>query len=90
MADASLTQASGAAERGAALETAERIPGGTKRFTPGGDRGYDVAGFAAELSSPHEMKTHNLADGVPQLPECIGDRAKRAHKIGIEMGAALP
>jgi transposase len=47
--DVSLTQASGTAERDAALEMAERIPGGTKRVTLGGDRGYDVASFVAGL-----------------------------------------
>ncbi len=45
----SLTQATGTAEREAALEMAERIPGGQKRVTLGADKGYDTKGFVAAL-----------------------------------------
>ena len=58
-----LTQASGTAERDAALSMAEQIPGGTKRVTLGGDRGYDAAGFVAALRelnvTPHVAQNTN-------------------------------
>ena len=44
--DARLTQASGFAEREAALEMLGELPGGG-RITAGGDRGYDTADFVA-------------------------------------------
>ncbi len=47
---ANLTQADGHAERRAALEMIERhSPGSTRRLTLGADKGYDAAGFVAEL-----------------------------------------
>jgi transposase len=46
--DAELMQASGTAEREAALWMAERIPG-TDRVTLAGDKGYDTRDFVAEL-----------------------------------------
>jgi len=45
----SLTRATGTAEREAALSMAEQIPGGTKRVTIGGDKGYDARSFIAGL-----------------------------------------
>ena len=44
-----LTLATGTAEREAALSMAEEIPGGTKRVTLGGDRGYDTKDFVKDL-----------------------------------------
>ena len=48
--DARLSQASGTAEREAALAMAEQIPG-RRRVTLGADRGYDAETFVAELRS---------------------------------------
>jgi len=48
--DARLSQASGTAEREAALAMAEQIPG-RRRVTLGADRGYDVETFVAKLRS---------------------------------------
>jgi transposase len=50
--DSALTLASGTAEREAALEMVGRLPG-TSRITLGGDKGYDVAEFVAELREMH-------------------------------------
>ena len=47
--DTRLTQATGTAERDAALEMAARIPGGTRRVTLGGDKNYDTRDFVAKL-----------------------------------------
>lgn len=63
--DSRLTQASGTAERDAALEMVENIPG-TKRITLAGDRGYDVSSFVSELrrlrATPHvAQKTKGTA-----------------------------
>lgn len=42
-----VTLATGTAERDAAIEMAEQIPGGNKRVTLGADRGSDTADFVA-------------------------------------------
>jgi IS5 family transposase len=44
-----VTQATGRAEREAAIEMARQIPGGTKRVTVAGDRGYDTREFVESL-----------------------------------------
>ena len=46
--DSRLTQATGTAEREAALDMAENIPG-TKKVTLAGDKGYDVKTFVQDL-----------------------------------------
>lgn len=54
--DSRLTQATGTAERDAALEMVENVPG-TQQITLGADRGYDVASFVKGLrrlkTTPH-------------------------------------
>ena len=63
--DSRLTPATGTAERSAALEMIEDVPG-TKQITLGADRGYDVASFVKELrtlrTTPHvAQKTKGTA-----------------------------
>jgi len=63
--DSRLTQATGTAERSAALEMIEDVPG-TQQITLGADRGYDVASFVKELrtlrTTPHvAQKTKGTA-----------------------------
>jgi len=63
--DSRLTQATGTAERNAALEMIEDVPG-TKQLTLGADRGYDVASFVKDLrqlrATPHvAQKTKGTA-----------------------------
>jgi len=63
--DSRLTQATGTAERNAALEMIEDVPG-TKQITLGADRGYDVASFVKDLrqlrATPHvAQKTKGTA-----------------------------
>ena len=63
--DSRLTQATGTAERNAALEMIEDVPG-TKQITLGADRGYDVASFVNDLrqlrATPHvAQKTKGTA-----------------------------
>ena len=63
--DSRLTQATGTAERSAALEMIEDVPG-TQQITLGADRGYDVASFVKELrrlrATPHiAQKTKGTA-----------------------------
>jgi transposase len=65
--NARVTQATGRAEREAALEMMEDIPG-SQPVTLGGDRGYDVAGFVGELRqlrvTPHvAQKQRSAIDG---------------------------
>jgi transposase len=47
--DIELTEASGFAERDAALEMLGRLPARRRRRTVAGDKGYDTAGFVAEV-----------------------------------------
>jgi len=63
--DSRLTQATGTAERNAALEMIEDVPG-TKQITLGADRGYDVSSFVKDLrqlrATPHvAQKTKGTA-----------------------------
>jgi hypothetical protein len=46
---ARVTLASWTADRDAAIEMAEQIPGGNKRVTLGADRGYDTADFVERM-----------------------------------------
>ena len=52
-----VTLATGTAERAAAIEMAEEIPGGSKRVTLGADRAYDTADFVEQMKefrvTPH-------------------------------------
>src|SRR3972149_11045674 len=47
--DLDLTQATGRAEREAALGMLDRLPRRKRRLTLGGDKGYDTHEFVAEL-----------------------------------------
>ncbi len=63
--DSRLTQATGTAERSAALEMIEDVPG-VKQITLGADRGYDIVSFVKELrrlrATPHvAQKTKGTA-----------------------------
>jgi transposase len=50
--EAEMTHANGYGERAAALEMVHRVdPGSTRRLTLGADKGYDDAGFVADLKS---------------------------------------
>ena len=52
-----VTLATGTAERDAAIQMAEEIPGGSKRVTQGADRDYDTADFVEQMKefwvTPH-------------------------------------
>jgi transposase len=57
-----LTQASGTAERDAALAMMDRHSSGTKRITLGGDKGFDVTDFVGELRE-RNVTPHIAVDG---------------------------
>jgi transposase len=72
---AHLGQASGTAERDAALHMINRqSPGSTRRLTLGADKGYDAAGFVGELRAlcvtPHiacnDAETKTASGGAPR------------------------
>lgn len=68
---AEVTQASGTAEREAALELIDRHRPGQRRITVGGDKGFDVAGFIGELRdrnvTPHiAINGHVRVGGKPR------------------------
>jgi transposase len=72
--DVRLTQASGIAEREAALEMVGRKPA-LKRITVGGDRGYDTKGFVAAL---RELKvTPQVAQNDSHRRSAIDGRTTR-------------
>ncbi len=65
-----LTQADGQAERRAAIDMIHRhSPGSTRRLTPGADKGFDAAGFVADLRqacvTPHvaQKSRYSAIDG---------------------------
>jgi len=65
--DVAMTQATGTAERKAALEMLGKIPG-KRRITVGGDKNYDTKGFVAECRSmtitPHVARREtSIVDG---------------------------
>ena len=57
MVNTRVTLATGMAERAAAIEMAEELPGGSKRVTLGADRAYDTADFVEQMKefrvTPH-------------------------------------
>jgi transposase len=69
--DLELTQASGFAERDAALEMLGRLPPRARRRTVAGDKGYDTAGFVAEVRdlgftphfAPNTTRQRSTIDG---------------------------
>ena len=76
-----LTLASGTAERDAALSMAEQIPGGTKRVTMGGDRGYDTKDFVAGLRDLNV--TPHVAQNITNRSSAIDERTTRHSGYGI-------
>jgi transposase len=69
--DAELTGATGYAERDTAAEMLRRLPKTRRRRTVGADKGYDTAGFVAEVRdlgftphvAPHTNKRRSAIDG---------------------------
>jgi hypothetical protein len=64
-----LTQATGKAEREAAVEMAKQIPGGSQRVTLGADKAYDTKGFVEQLRelnvTPHvAQNTSNRSSAI--------------------------
>jgi hypothetical protein len=59
---AKLTEASGTAERQAALDMLDATPRGKRRITLGGDKGYDVEDFVGELRA-RRVTPHMAVDG---------------------------
>ncbi len=72
--DVTLTQASGTAEREAALEMLERLPG-VHRVTVGADKHYDTAGFVAECREMHV--TPHIAQNTSGRRSAIDGRTSR-------------
>ena len=69
--DAELTEATGYAERAAALEMLERLPPMTRRRTVAGDKGYDTKDFVADVRelgftphiAPNTTRNRSTIDG---------------------------
>lgn len=84
-----LTQADGHAERSAALDMVHRhSPGSTRQLTLGADKGYDAAGFVADLRqacvTPHVARKlrHSAIDGRTTRHE--GYALSQKHRKRIE------
>ncbi|MDP7150604.1 MAG: IS5 family transposase [Paracoccaceae bacterium] len=90
-----LTRADGHAERRAALEMIHRhSPGSTRRLTLGADKGYDAAGFVAELRqacvTPHvaQKARHSAIDRRTTRHEGYGLSLKHRKRIEEAFGWA--
>ena len=84
-----LTQADGHAERKAALDMVHRhSPGSTRRLTLGADKGYDAAGFVADLRqacvTPHvaQKSRYSAIDG--RTTRHAGYALSQKHRKKIE------
>ena len=92
---ADLTKADGHAERQAALDMIHRhSPGSTRRLTLGADKGYDSAGFVADLRqacvTPHvaQKVRHSAIDGRTTRHHGYALSQKRRKKIEEPFGWA--
>jgi len=90
-----LTQADGHAERKAALDMIHRhSPGSTRRLTLGADKGYDAAGFVADLRqacvTPHvaQKSRYSAIDGRTTRHERYALSQKRRKRIEEPFGWA--
>ncbi|TGN37460.1 IS5 family transposase, partial [Paracoccus liaowanqingii] len=90
-----LTEADGRAERRAALGMIHRhSPGSTRRLTLGADRGYDAAGFVADLRqacvTPHvaQKSRYSAIDGRTTWHEGYGLSLKHRKRIEEAFGWA--
>ncbi|MEO6298419.1 MAG: IS5 family transposase [Paracoccaceae bacterium] len=90
-----LTQADGHAERRAALDMIHRhSPGSTRRLTLGADKGYDAAGFVADLRqacvTPHvaQKSRHSAIDGRTTRHEGYALSIKHRKRIEEAFGWA--
>lgn len=90
-----LTEADGRAERRAALGMVHRhSPGSTRRLTLGADRGYDAAGFVADLRqacvTPHvaQKTRYSAIDGRTTRHEGYGLSLKHRKRIEEAFGWA--
>lgn len=72
--DVTLTQATGTAEREAALDMLERLPG-VHQVTVGGDKNYDTADFVAECREMHV--TPHVAQNTSGRRSAIDGRTTR-------------
>jgi len=70
-----VTLATGTAERDAAVEMANDIPGGSARVTVGGDRGYDTRGFVAQLRELNV--TPHVAQNTSNRRSAVDERTTR-------------
>lgn len=73
--DMELTQATGYAQREAAIEMLGRLPKTKRRRTLGGDKGYDVTGFVAEVR--HLGFTPQVASNTTRQRSAIDARTTR-------------
>jgi transposase len=90
-----LTQADGHAERRAALDMIHRhSPGSTRRLTLGADKGFDAAGFVADLRqacvTPHVARKarHSAVDGRTTRHEGYALSIKHRKRIEEAFGWA--
>ena len=72
--DTALTQATGTAEREAALSMVKELPG-TRRLTLGGDKNYDVKAFVQDLRD--QNVTPHVAQNTTNRSSAIDDRTTR-------------
>jgi transposase len=81
---AALTQATGTAERDAAMAMLQERPG-TRRCTLGGDKNYDVRAFVADLREQHV--TPHVAQNTTNRSSAIDGRTTR--HVGYEISQRI-
>ena len=84
---AQLTQASGSAEREAAITMIDRHVPGQRRITLGADKAYDARGFTAELRrmvvTPHIARNDTINKHGRRRPSSVDARTTRHHGYAI-------
>jgi transposase len=86
---ATLTHATGTAEREAALEMLETLCRGRRRVTLGADKGYDVAGFIRDLRArkvtPHIARNDHLTKTGKRRTTTIDGRTTRHSGYAVSL-----
>ena len=76
-----LTLATGTAERDAAIEMIEQIPGGSKRVTLGADRGYDTRTLWSRCGSSESRRMWRRTIPIGGVRSTRGPRVSRGYAI---------
>src|SRR3546814_15491403 len=92
--DACLTEATGTAEREAALAMLDRLRRGTGRITLGADKAYDIAGFVRELRrrkvTPHIARDDHVTRPGKRRRSTVDGRTTRHAGYAVSLRIPVP